>query len=278
MTQQTVLIAQISDLHIKAQGKLSYGKVDTLGALRKAIVTLNQLTPRPDLLVITGDLVDFGRAEEYQTLREALQALEIRYFVMAGNHDDRQQLKAAFADHSYLDQHAERVEWQAECGRLRLLALDSLVPGQPQGELAAASLAWLDEELQRQPQRPTLVMLHHPPFISGIDHMDRQRLVNPQHLAAIIARHPQVERVLCGHLHRSMQVRFAGTLACSAPGVSHQVAFDLQADGPAHFCLEPAGFLLHRWTEQQGIVTHQCVIDHFAGPWPFYDANGALLD
>ncbi|MBP2168366.1 3',5'-cyclic AMP phosphodiesterase CpdA [Erwinia toletana] len=278
MSAQTVLIAQISDLHIKAQGKLSYGKVDTLGALHKAIATLNQLQPRPDCVVITGDLVDFGRADEYQTLREALEALDIPWYVMAGNHDDRQQLKAAFADHPYLDQHAERVEWQAECGPLRLLALDSSVPGQPHGELVVESLAWLDQQLQLQPHRPTLVMLHHPPFISGIDHMDRQRLINPQDLAAIIVRHPQVERVLCGHLHRSMQVRFAGTLACSAPGASHQVALDLQPDGPAHFCLEPAGFLLHRWREQQGMVTHQCVIDKFPGPWPFYSADGALLD
>lgn len=278
MTLRPILIAQISDLHIKAQGKLSYGKVDTTGALRKAITRLNQLKPRPDRVVITGDLVDFGRADEYLTLRDALRELAIPYYVMAGNHDDRQQLKAAFSDHSYLHQHAHRVEWQAECGALRLLALDSSVPGQPQGELVAESLNWLEDQLSSQPDRPTLVMLHHPPFISGIDHMDRQRLINPQDLAAIIARHPQVERVLCGHLHRSMQVRFAGTLACSAPGASHQVALDLQADGAANFCLEPAGFLLHRWHPQQGMVTHQCLIDSFPGPWPFYDADGSLLD
>lgn len=278
MTQQTVLIAQISDLHIKAQGKLTYRKVDTAGALRQAITTLNQLLPRPDLVVITGDLVDFGREDEYQALREILQRLEIPYYVMAGNHDDRQQLKAAFADHDYLQQHPQRVEWQAECGPLRLLALDSSVPQQPQGELAAESIKWLDEQLQLQPWRPTLVMLHHPPFVSGIEHMDRQRLINPEDLAKVIARHPQVERVLCGHLHRSMQVRFAGTLACSAPGVSHQVAFDLTANGPANFCLEPAGFLLHRWTPEHGVVTHQCVLERFPGPWPFYQADGSLID
>ncbi|WP_437609256.1 phosphodiesterase [Erwinia sp. V71] len=278
MTQHTVLVAQISDLHIKAGGKLSYGKVDTLGALRQTITTLNNLNPRPDIVVITGDLVDFGREDEYQTLRDALQALAIPYYVMAGNHDDRQQLKAAFADHSYLQQHAERVEWQAECGPLRLLALDSSVPGQPYGELAAESLAWLEQELSQQPERPTLVMLHHPPFASGIAHMDRQPLRHPEALAQVIARYPQVERVLCGHLHRSIQLRFAGTLVCSAPGTSHQVALDLREEGPAHFCLEPAGFLLHCWTPQQGVVTHQCAIGEYPGPWPFFHADGTLID
>ncbi|WP_158782614.1 phosphodiesterase [Pantoea sp. BAV 3049] len=274
--QQPVLVAQISDLHIKAHGKLSYRKVDTLGALRKIIARLNALQPRPDTVVITGDLVDFGNEDEYQTLKEALQALEMPFWLMAGNHDDRQMLRKVFTDQPYLFQHQEFIQWEGECGPLRLLALDSTVPQQPQGELCEERLCWLSERLRAEPLRPTLVMLHHPPFISGIGHMDRQRLVNPQALAEVIGLHPQVERVLCGHVHRSMQVRFAGTLACSAPGGSHQVAFDLSDDGPANFCLEPAGFLLHHWTAEQGVVTHQCVVDTFAGPYPFYDENGLI--
>ncbi len=276
MTQQAVLIAQISDLHIKAQGKLSYRKVDTLGALHKMIARLNSLDPRPDAVVITGDLVDFGREEEYQTLKEALKSLTLPFWLMAGNHDDRQTLRRVFADQPYLYQHPEFIQWQGECGPLRLLALDSTVPQQSRGELCEQRLSWLANRLEEQPSRPTLVMLHHPPFISGIEHMDRQRLGNPQRLAEVLGRHHQVERVLCGHIHRSMQVAFAGTVACSAPGASHQVAFDLRPEGPAQFCLEPAGFLLHRWTPDQGVITHQCVVDRFDGPFPFYDANGLI--
>lgn len=276
MTQQAVLIAQISDLHIKAGGKLSYRQVDTLGALRKAISRLNSLSPRPDAVVITGDLVDFGNQEEYQTLQVALGALEIPYWLMVGNHDDRQAVRKVFAGQTELFQHHEFIQWEAECGPLRLLALDSTVPGEPQGELCAGRLNWLEEKLEEQPSRATLVMLHHPPFISGIEHMDRQRLQNPQQLATVLEKHSQVERVLCGHLHRSMHVAFAGTVACSAPGVSHQVALDLHPDGPAHFCLEPAGFLLHRWTPEQGVITHQCVIEQSDGPYPFYDENGLI--
>ncbi|WP_428943724.1 phosphodiesterase [Pantoea sp. FN060301] len=276
MNQKPILIAQISDLHIKAQGKLSYRKVDTLGALRQIISRLNALLPRPDAVVITGDLVDFGHEEEYLTLKEALQSLMLPYWLMVGNHDDRQMLRKVFADRDYLFQHPDFIQWEGECGPLRLLALDSTIPQQSPGELCEARLAWLANRLEAQPRRPTLVMLHHPPFISGIAHMDRQRLHHPERLAAVIARHPQVERVLCGHLHRSMQIAFAGTVACSAPGASHQVALDLRPDGPANFCLEPAGFLLHHWTPDQGTITHQCVADRFDGPYPFYDANGLI--
>ncbi|MDI9276409.1 phosphodiesterase [Pantoea sp. EABMAA-21] len=275
MSEALTLIAQISDLHIKANGRLSYKKVDTQAALLRVIDTLNRLTPRPDMVVITGDLVDFGNAEEYQTLRTALRRLQLPYMLMAGNHDDRQQLRAAFPDHHYL-QRGETLNWQARVKGVQLLALDSSVPQQPWGYVDQAQLAWLEEQLAREPQLPTLVMLHHPPLVSGIGHMDKQPLRNPDALAAIIRQHPQVERVLSGHLHRSVQARFAGTLACVAPGVSHQVAFDLSENGPANFVLEPPGFLLHRWHPQQGMTTHQCAIGDYPGPWPFYDANGLI--
>ncbi len=275
MSEGITLIAQISDLHIKAKGRLSYKKVDTQAALLRVIETLNRLYPRPDRVVISGDLVDFGTAEEYQTLREALRGLQLPYMLMPGNHDDRQQLRAAFPEHHYL-QRGETLNWQMRVKDVQLLALDSSVPHKPWGYVDDAQLQWLAQQLQREPQLPTLVLLHHPPFMCGIGHMDQQPLRNPDALAAIIRQHPQVERVLSGHLHRSVQARFAGTLACVAPGVSHQVAFDLAENGPANFTLEPPGFLLHRWHPQQGMTTHLCAIGDYPGPWPFYDANGLI--
>lgn len=130
--------------------------------------------------------------------------------------------------------------------------------------------------LAEQPAKPTLVMVHHHPFISGIDHMDRQPLLNPSAFAEVIGKHAQVERVLCGHLHRSVQARFASTLAISCPGVSHQVSLDLTRNGPSRFQLEPPGYLLHQWSKANGMITHQGFIDHYPGPFPFYDANGLI--
>lgn len=275
MSEAMTLIAQISDLHIKAQGRLSYKKVDTQAALLRVIETLNRLQPRPDVVVITGDLVDFGLAEEYQTLRQALAELQLPYLLMPGNHDDRQALRDAFPEHRYLQQ-GETLHWQQHVKGVNLLALDSSVPQQPWGYVDEAQLQWLDEKLKQAPHTPALVMLHHPPFMTGIGHMDRQPLRNPEALAAVIGQYPQVERVLSGHLHRSIQARFAGTLACTAPGVSHQVAFDLSQHGPANFVLEPPGFLLHRWHPQQGMTTHLCAIGDYPGPFPFYDINGLI--
>ncbi len=270
------LIAQISDPHIKAGGKLSYRQVDTANALRQAVNTLNHLAPRPDLVLISGDLVDFGLPEEYATFKQILAELTLPVYLIPGNHDERQHLRAAFPEHRYLFQHHHYLQWVVDDYPVRLIGLDSSVPGKPHGELSDESLAWLDTTLAEKPVKPTLVMVHHHPFVSGIDHMDRQPLKQSTALAEVIGQHSQVERVLCGHLHRSVQARFGNTLAISCPGVSHQVSLDLNPDGPSRFLLEPPGYLLHQWSAANGMITHQGFIEHYPGPFPFYDANGLI--
>lgn len=270
------VLAQISDLHVKAAGRLSYRKVDTLGALKAAIAQLNALTPRPDAVAITGDLTDFGTSEEYAEVRGVLDTLTLPWFAIAGNHDSRPAFRDAFKDCAWIDPDAPFIQWSEERFPVRLIGLDSTVPEQPWGELCENRLAWLREQLAAYPTKPTIVMLHHHPFSSGIDHMDRQNLRDADALANVLNDAPQVVRVLCGHVHRFMVSQLGRTIVCSAPGTSHQVTPDFTPDGPSTFSLEPAGFLLHRWSAVNGIATHYCPIGQFDGPWPFYDQNGLI--
>lgn len=275
-SSELCLFAQISDPHIKAEGRLSYRQVNTAAALGRAIDTLNALSPSPSAVLISGDLTDFGRAEEYAACHELLARLHMPYYLVPGNHDNRDALRDAFGERDHLFQHERFLQWVVDDYPVRLVGLDSSVPGQPHGELCSERLLWLDAVLTQRPEQPTLVMLHHHPFSSGIAHMDRQPLNNPGALAEVISGHPQVERILCGHLHRAIQARFAGTLAMSCPGVSHQVSLDLVPHGPATFHLEPPGYLLHQWRAGYGLVTHQGVIGDYPGPFPFYDEHGLI--
>ncbi|CRM46725.1 3',5'-cyclic adenosine monophosphate phosphodiesterase CpdA [Pseudomonas sp. 31 R 17] len=271
------IVAQISDLHLKAGQRLTYGVVDTLGALRRAVDHLNASQPRPDIVVISGDLVDFGRADEYAVLHPELARLHMPCYLVPGNHDARGPLLDAFGDHAYLPLSAEGpLDWVVDTHPLRLIGLDSTIPGSHGGQLLDSQLHWLDEQLALRPQAPTLLILHHPPFISGIGHMDREPFINAAALERVVARHPQVERLLCGHLHRPMQRRFGASLSCVCPGTSHQIVLDLQDAAPAHFNLEPAGYLLHRWDAQQGLISHNGVFGDYPGPYPFYDAHGLI--
>jgi 3',5'-cyclic-AMP phosphodiesterase len=258
-----MLVAQITDTHIRRPGDLAYGVVDTALLLERAVAALDRLDPAPDVTVVTGDLVDTGEAEEYAHLRALLAPLAMPVFVIPGNHDAREPLRQAFAADGYLPRDGF-LHYTIEDWPLRLIALDTLIPGETGGELCRERLSWLERALAAAPGQPTLILMHHPPFATGIGHMDRIGLSGSPRFAEIIARHPQVERILCGHLHRAIDRRFAGTVAGTAPSTAHQVVLDLAPAAPLAFALEPPGYQLHSWNEADGLVTHTAVI----GDWP----------
>ena len=271
-----MIVAQLSDPHILARDaqfravmhspaapeERLYREFDTAACLARAVAALNALVPRPDMAVVTGDLADHGGTEEYENLRRLLRPLAMPVFVIPGNHDARDPLRQAFRGEGYFPQGAY-LQYTVEEYPLRLVALDTLVPGQHGGALCADRLAWLDRTLAAQPHRATLVMMHHPPFATGITFMDHYGLENAAGLAEVLARHKQVERVLCGHLHRAIDRRFAGTVAGTAPSTAHQIRLNLIPGAPLRFTAEPAGYQLHVW-EGSGLVTHTAVL----GDWP----------
>jgi 3',5'-cyclic AMP phosphodiesterase CpdA len=271
-----MLLCQISDTHIKAGRKLAYGVVDTAGMLERCVQDILDLPQRPDAVVATGDLVDYGRPDEYGLLRELLAPLPMPLYLLPGNHDERAALRAAFPEHRYLRQWDPFIQYAIDEHAVRIVALDSVIPLQGGGTLCDERLAWLDRALAARPDAPTLVAMHHPPFVSGIGHMDKVGFDRADALAAVIARHPQVERVVAGHLHRPITVRFAGTVASTCPSPAHQVALDIDPQAADDFILEPPAYQLHWWSGRQ-LVTHTAYVGIFDGPYPFR-AGGTLID
>lgn len=278
-----LVIAQISDFHLKPPGALAYGVADTAIALRRAVDHLNRLVPLPHAVLVTGDLVDEGAPASYRVLREILIGLRMPFFMVPGNHDHKGGLCAAFPDHRYLDGLAEADGRRALCYcieefALRLVGLDTVIPGEHGGGLNPGRLAWLDRVLSERPTAPTLVFMHHPPFASGIGHMDGEPFIRRDELAGLLRRHPQVERITCGHIHRAISRRFAGTVATVTPGIGMQLDLDLRPEAPSVFVMEPAGFLVHVWTDLWGdptLLTHVGTIPErpgqYGGPHPFFD-------
>jgi hypothetical protein len=164
------------------------------------------------------------------------------------------------------------MQYAVEADPVRLLALDTLVAGEHHGLLCDERLAWLDARLSEAPDRPTVVFMHHPPFATGIPPMDRYGLRRPETLGAIIRQHPQVERILCGHLHRPIQVRWHGTVATTAPSTAHQVALNLE-EMPLAFVMEPPACQLHLWEPGTGLISHTSYVGDYPGPYPFREAR-----
>lgn len=273
----TTLLLQLSDLHIREPGKLAYGRIETAPYLARAIQTVLRLPQQPHAVVVTGDLTDFGRAAEYEHLRELLTPLPMPVYLMPGNHDDREQMRRTFAHHAYLGEYGF-VQFSVPVGDLQLIALDTVNTGASAGFLCAQRLAWLAAELQLHSGKPVVVAMHHPPFQTLIGHMDAIGLLQgAPELEALIAQHPNVERIICGHLHRSIQVRFGGSIASTAPSPAHQVCLDLAADAASQWTLEPPGFALHALPPHGRLVSHSVASGQYAGPFPFHDGD-QLID
>jgi 3',5'-cyclic-AMP phosphodiesterase len=278
MPPDPVRIAQISDLHIKSPDTFAYGRVNTARALERCVAVLNEFKPQPDLVVISGDLADTPTAEEYEHLKRLLAQLELPFVAIPGNHDSRELMRAAFQqDYAF---PSGPLNQRVEIGGLDLLLLDSSVPGKPHGELDAPTLQWLEAMLGSSPDRPALLFLHHPPFKTGIWHMDRQNLLNAGELASIVRRHPRVQLVAAGHVHRATLAMFAGVPATICPAPNHAVDLDLGELREPSFKVEPPAFHLHAWFSDEGfgsVVTHQIPIGDFDGPHPFFGPDGKLL-
>lgn len=241
-----MLLCQISDPHVVAAGQLAYGRVDTARMLERCVAKVRALSTRPDAVVMTGDLTDHGRADEYELLAEILAPLSMPVYLLCGNHDQREALQSAFPQYGCLRGEGGFVQYTVEDFPVRLVVLDTTVPGEEGGRLCAQRLQWLDRTLAAS-RRPTIVAQHHPPFATGIAAMDGMSLADPQDEEAIIARHPQVERVICGHIHRAVQARFGGTIASICPSTCQQLVLDLAPDAGLGLTYEPAGFQLHLW-------------------------------
>lgn len=267
-----MLIVQISDPHVVPSGWLAHGQLDTGRLLERSVATIETLEPQPDAVLITGDLVALPDEGAYAEVVRHLRRIDpIPVYPLPGNHDDRTMMRSAFQGHRRLPAEG-RLHYAVDLGPLRLICLDSLVTEGSWGLLGDDQIAWLDACLGAAPERPTLVALHHPPVRTGIGHMDWSMLRDAAELEPVIGRHPQVERVLCGHVHRHVVQRFGGTIAEIAPGSAHQVKLVLGPErGP--WIAEPPAMLLHVWNEAGGLVTHTHFIGDFAPEGRFEDPH-----
>jgi 3',5'-cyclic-AMP phosphodiesterase len=233
------LVAQISDLHIGGD----WGSADPVSGLRTVLDAVLGMPDRPDVLLVTGDLVENGTDEEYAVVGELLSAASLPVHVLPGNHDRREGLRARF---ELPGDGAAPVQYAAQLGPMRLVALDTTIPGRASGELDSDRLSWLDAELTRAPEQPTLLAMHHPPASTGLAPWDEIGLApgDRDALGEVVRRHPQVQRLVAGHIHQPLVAALAGQPVLAVPSTYVQALVDFTAPeiqlGPG-----PPGFAIH---------------------------------
>ncbi|WP_299133186.1 phosphodiesterase [uncultured Amaricoccus sp.] len=256
-----MIVAQVTDPHVSIPGARLYGGYDPAVALRAVLARIDALFPRPDLVLFTGDLVELGLAEEYAHFLELLAGCRLPCAAIPGNHDRRDAFRTALAGSQVrIGSDPSWAHLAIDDLPLRVIGLDTLdLEGEAGGVLDEGRLAWLRRRLDEAPDRPTLIFMHHPPFRTGIDFMDIWGLAHPERLAAIVARHPAILRISCGHVHRAVETTWNGITAGVCPAVAWQVPLCAPDARPRPTPQAPA-FQLHRWTKATGLVTHTEVL------------------
>jgi 3',5'-cyclic AMP phosphodiesterase CpdA len=206
------VLLHLSDTHLRAHGARLYGTVDAEAYLARALAAIEASGVRPDALIFTGDLADHGESEAYARIRELVEPLaerlDARLIWVMGNHDDRGAFRAQLLPG---DKHAETapVDRVDELDGLRVITLDTTVPGHHHGEVTDAQLAWLSDVLAVPAPLGTILALHHPPVPSVLDLAASVELRDQRRLADVL-KGTDVRAIIGGHLHYSTFATFAG--------------------------------------------------------------------
>ncbi|GLS88660.1 3',5'-cyclic adenosine monophosphate phosphodiesterase CpdA [Cypionkella aquatica] len=265
-----MLIAHLSDPHLRPKGQLYQGLIDSNALFDQAIDTLLALDPQPDIVIIGGDLVDEGTAAEYETVQTALSRLPQPVYAIPGNHDAPDAFRLSFHAAPYIASSGPLHFDTGTDWPVRVIGFDVTVPGDHHGDIDDTRLDWLAQRLAEHSDRPTLLLMHQPPIDSGMAYIDAYKCQNGGRLAELLFQHRNIERVLCGHIHRAMQARFGGSLLMTAPSTATAIALRLHPDAEPASVSEPPGLLLHYQQPGQPLLTHWLPIGTFPGPLPFF--------
>ncbi|GAB4476511.1 MAG: phosphodiesterase [Erythrobacter tepidarius] len=259
-SSQAVLIAQMTDIHV---GFAPDDKPEELN-LTRFRATLERLRSgpnMPDMLVLSGDITDHGDAESFAKAADLLREIPFPIAPMVGNHDSRAGLLGAFPQVTPADGGFLHYVIEARLG-LRIICLDTLEEGRHGGAFCEARARWLADRLGEAPDQPTLIFMHHPPVVAGIEWMDPgQHEPWMERLREVLTGQSQVQAIHCGHLHRPITTRFAGIPLGVTPSVAPLVAMDLTPidqkvpDDRELIVTEPPTYALHRW-DGTSLVSH----------------------
>lgn len=196
----THVIAHLSDPHLIARGGLLAGRIDTEHQLRQALARVEASQERVDALVISGDLTDSGDPEAYALLRAivapVVERLDCALVLTGGNHDERRPMARTLYG---VDADAPQ-DTVTDVRGLRIIAIDTAVPGYHHGGLSDDQYAWLTRELADPAEHGTVLVMHHAPITYRSPVMQLLDFDDVDRLRALLEG-TDVRTVLSGHLH-----------------------------------------------------------------------------
>jgi 3',5'-cyclic-AMP phosphodiesterase len=257
-----VLIGQLTDTHVVGGDTSTRVHVDNNARLRHAVASICAESPSLDAVLLTGDLVEDGRRGEYAELAALLEPIDAPVLPIPGNHDDRDLVRSSFPEIEWPD--GNHLSWVRAVDSVRIIGLDSVRLGSAGGEFDNDRADWLSSVLGVAHEGPTLLAMHHPPFVTGIEWMDRTGFVGLDRLREVLS-DAAVDRIMCGHLHRPMTSTIAGIVTQVGISTVQHVALDLAPASSLSLVHDPVGYQIHRVVGHE-IVSHVRYFDSETAP------------
>ncbi len=262
------LLVQITDTHIQEPGKLLYGKTDTATHLARVVDEINRIRPAPDLVLITGDLVEGSHDDAYPHFIELIKPLDMPVFVIPGNHDDPEKMVTAFSDTGYFPAAHQSYQYVVDDFPVRILGLNSHQQGSELPGFDDLRLDWLNDQLGRS-EKPTLIAIHHPPMKTGIEFIDMGGTEWFRGLESVLNDHAQVQLVICGHCHSDLAGRIGNVPVYMMGSTAHQLVAARAMDIAPATVNRPAPPVLHHFLDSNFVSGSY--------PWP-EDTEDARID
>lgn len=257
-----MLLAHISDFHVFADRRETpLVRPDAEAAARRVVADLAAFSPALDGIAFTGDLTDGGSRQDYRLLKDILSPLKCPIYVVPGNHDKRAGLRAAFAD-ALPFETTHFLNYETRLGNLRILALDTLIEGRGEGAMERESLDWLRRKLlapeEQHVGQQTVILMHHTPFASGMEALDRASLIGGrEELAAIVRQYRAPLVILAGHIHRPYGAIWNGAYCAVGGSPAFQVGLDLAASQHEPGCVDqPYAYYVYKFADDGHFAVH----------------------
>jgi len=240
-------VLQLTDLHVMQDRQATMRGIPTYDALVECLrfIEEGEASGRWDFrhILVTGDLVHDGQLGSYERFRELFGKWTSRCRIIPGNHDDHASMRSVFPERVSLD--GSHITFSVKAGDWRLIGLDSCVAGESAGRISARQMSWLSQELTLHRAEPTILFVHHPPFLVGSAWLDQIGLRDPAPLIGLVGSFPQVRAISAGHVHQQHESIFGEVELLTTPSTA--VQYCSHQDVPVCDPIPP-GFRIFRFT------------------------------
>lgn len=251
------LAIQLTDTHILPPGKVLYNQIDTALHLRETVKQINRMRPRPDVLIVTGDVAERGDKASYLHFLELTAPLKMPVYVVPGNHDRPQTMAEVFEGTTCFPVTDVTYQYAVEDLPFRILGINSRRDGSELPEFDEKRSFWLRHQLELS-DKPTLIALHHPPMVTGIEFIDMGGSEWFQEFRSILADHEQVKLVICGHCHTDLSGRVGRVPVYMAPANSHRLIANRGIDSAPSSIIAPTAPTLHHFIDGEFLSGSHC--------------------